>query len=120
MCERLQRKKASIWMATTDRHEVEILLRAEKDLTSLKQNRAQATREILKLEENPRLAHAQTGSLRGTRSLEFNLKGGGACRAVYTILDDHRLCVVFLVGPHENIYQEAERRWAAIRKSLGY
>jgi len=107
-------------MATTDRHEVEILPKAEKDLKSLKQNQAQATREILKLEANPRLGHTLTVSLRGTHSLEFNLKGGGAYRAVYTILDDHRLCVVFLVGSHENIYMEAERRWAAVKKSLGY
>ena len=107
-------------MARTDHHEVEILPRAEKDFKALKQNRAQATREILKLEENPRLGHTLTGSLRGTRSLEFNLQGGVACRAVYTILDDHRLCVVFLIGPHENIYKEAERRWVAVSKSLGY
>lgn len=107
-------------MARTDRHEVEILPRAEKDLKALKQNRAQATREILKLEEYPRLGHTLTGSLRGTRSLEFTLKGGGAYRAVYTILDEHRLCVVFLIGSHENIYKEAERRWATVKKSLGY
>ncbi len=107
-------------MARTDRYEVEILPRAEKDLKALKQNQAQATREILKLEENPRLGHTLTGSLRGTRSLEFNLRGGGAYRAIYTILDGHRLCVVFLVGAHENIYKEAERRWAAVKKSLGY
>jgi len=107
-------------MPKSNRHEVEILPRAEKDLKALKQNRDQATREILKLEDNPRLGHTLTGSLRGTRSLEFNLKGGGAYRAVYTILDDRRICVVFLVGPHENIYQEAERRWDSVRRKLGY
>jgi mRNA-degrading endonuclease RelE of RelBE toxin-antitoxin system len=69
-------------MERTDRHEVEILPKAEKDLKKLKQYQAQVTREILKLEDNPRLGHTLTGSLRGTRSLEFNLKGGGAYRAV--------------------------------------
>ena len=63
-------------MPTNNRHEIEILPRAEKDLKALKQNRDQATREILKLENNPRLGHTLTGSLRGTRSLEFNLEGG--------------------------------------------
>jgi mRNA-degrading endonuclease RelE of RelBE toxin-antitoxin system len=54
-------------MARGDRHEIEILPRAEKDLESLKQNQAQAIREILKLEEPPRLGHTLKGSLRGTR-----------------------------------------------------
>ncbi len=57
--------------------------------------------------------HPLTGVLRGTRSLEFNLKGGGAFRAVYTVLNDERVCVVLIVGPHESIYQRAERRYRA-------
>ena len=105
-------------MERSDLYQVELLPRVEKDLKALKQNQAQAVREILRLEENPRLGHTLAGSLRGTRSLEFNLKGGGAYRAVYAILDDQRVCIVFLVGAHENIYKEAERRWAAVRKQL--
>ena len=105
-------------MERTDRYGIDILPKAEKDLRDLKQHKAQATREIMKLEENPRLGHALTGSLRGTRALEFNLKGGGAYRAVYTVIDQHRICIVFLVGPHENIYKVAERRWAAVQKTL--
>jgi mRNA-degrading endonuclease RelE of RelBE toxin-antitoxin system len=107
-------------METTEHYDVEILPRAEKDLKALKQHRAQAVREILKLEANPRLGHTLTGSLRGTRSLEFNLKGGGAYRAVYTVLDDDRVCIVFLVKSHENVYEEGERRWEAVKKSLGH
>jgi mRNA-degrading endonuclease RelE of RelBE toxin-antitoxin system len=106
-------------MARTDRYEVEILPRAEKDLQALRNHRAQAIRELLKLEGDPLLGHTLTGSLRGTRSLEFNLKGSGAFRAVYTVLDNERVCVVFLVGPHENIYKEAQRRWDAVKKLLG-
>lgn len=98
--------------------DVEILPRAEKDLKRLRNHQPQAIREILRLEDDPHLGHTLTGSLRGTRSLEFNLKGGGAYRAVYVVLDDHRVCIVFLVGPHENIYKEAERRWDSVRKSL--
>ncbi len=105
-------------MELTDRYQIEVLPRAEKDIKALKHHSAQATREILKLEKNPWLGHPLTGSLRGTRSLEFNLKGGGAYRAVYTVIDKRRICVVFLVGPHENIYKVAERRWAAVRKTL--
>lgn len=101
-----------------DRYEVEILPRAEKDLKDLRQDEAQAVREILRLEENPLLGHPLQGSLRGVRALEFNLRGGGAYRAVYTIIDRDRVCVVFLVGPHENIYKIAERQWQALRKTL--
>jgi mRNA-degrading endonuclease RelE of RelBE toxin-antitoxin system len=105
-------------MGRNDRYDVEILPRAEKDLKSLRNHRAQAIRELLKLEDDPLLGHSLTGSLRGTRSLEFNLKGSGAYRAIYTILDDERVCIVFLVGAHENIYKEAQRRWDAVKKLL--
>ncbi len=64
------------------------------------------------------LGHVLQGSLRGVRALEFNRKGGGAYRALYTVVDRDRVCVVFLVGPHENIYKTAKRRWAALRKRL--
>jgi mRNA-degrading endonuclease RelE of RelBE toxin-antitoxin system len=50
--------------------------------------------------------------------LEFNLKGGGAYRAVYTIVDNKRICIIFVVGAHENTYKMAERRYAALLKSL--
>lgn len=105
-------------MTSSDRFEVEILPKAEKDLDDLKRYRDDAVREVLKLEDDPKLGHTLTGSLRGTRSLEFNLKDGEAYRAVYTIVDEDRVCIVFIVGSHENIYKKAERRWAAVKKSL--
>ncbi len=95
---------------TSERYELEVLPKAVKDLAKLRQNREQALRELLRLQADPMAGHALKGNLRGTRSLEFNLKGGGAYRAVYVVLDDQRICVVFIVGPHENIYKEAERR----------
>jgi len=101
----------------SQRYSVELLPKAEKDLDDLRQFRDQAVREILKLEHDPHLGHALKGSLRGARALEFNLKGGGAYRAVYSILADDRICLIFLVGPHEGIYKKAERRFAALHKT---
>jgi addiction module RelE/StbE family toxin len=106
-------------MGSSGRYEVDILPKAEKDLKDLKQDEPQAIDEILKLEENPLLGHPLKGSLRQARALEFNLKGGGAYRAVYTIVDKDRVCIVFLVGSHENIYKKAERRYAAVMKRVG-
>jgi len=58
-----------------------------------------------------------TGNLRGCRSLGFSLKGSGQYRAVYVVLDDESVCLVFIVGPHENIYGKAERRLDALRQA---
>ena len=41
---------------------------------------------------------------------------GGAHRAVYTVLEEEHVCLVFLIGPHEGIYRKAERRFAALRR----
>lgn len=105
-------------MSEGRRFEIEILPNAAKDLKALKQQEAQAVQELLKLEENPELGHALQGSLRGARALEFTLRGSGAYRVVYTIIEEERVCAVFLIGPHENIYKRAERRWAAVKKQL--
>ncbi len=103
----------------SDRYRVTLHRRAEKDIDALKQHRAAAVRELLKLEENPILGHVLAGSLRGARSLEFTLKGSGAYRAVYVVDDVDRVCVVFIVGSHENIYKRAERRWESIKREIG-
>lgn len=104
-------------MSSTDRYSVELTRQAEKDLKDLRPWTRQATAEILRLEEEPRRGHALTGSLRGARALEFTLKGSGAYRAVYTILNDERVCLVFIVGPHENFYDKAQRRYDALRRA---
>lgn len=98
------------------RFEVELTDQAEKDLKHLRPWTEQALRAILQLESNPHRGHTLTGSLRGSRSLEFSLKGSGQYRAVYFVLDDEKVCLVFIVGSHENIYEKAERRVAALRK----
>ncbi len=68
-----------------------------------------------KLEENPLAGHTLRGTLYGLRSLEFTVKGSGAFRAVYGVLDTEAVCLVVIVGPHENIYDRAERRVEALR-----
>ena len=83
---------------------VELTRQAEKDLKDLTTLDEEATAEILRLEDEPGAGTRSSGSLRGARSLEFNLKGSGAYRAVYTILDADRVCLVFIVGPHVRIF----------------
>lgn len=104
-------------MSSTDRYTVALTRQAENDLKDLRPWTKQAMTEILRLEQEPRRGHTLSGSLRGARALEFTLKGGGAYRAVYTILDEDRVCLVFIVGPHENIYDKAQRRYDALRRS---
>jgi mRNA-degrading endonuclease RelE of RelBE toxin-antitoxin system len=103
----------------SDRHGIELTRQAAKDLDDLKHDRDRAVRELERLRDDPHAGHTLRGSLRGARALEFSLKGGGAYRAVYTVLDAERVCIIFVVGPHENIYKLAERRWAALQKTLG-
>jgi hypothetical protein len=55
------------------------------------------------------------GSLKGVRALEFSLKGV-ASRAAYVVAEEERVCLVFMIGPHEGFYQKAERRVKALRK----
>ena len=102
----------------TDRYGIELTRRAEKDLDSFRQDCDRVVHEIQTLRANPLAGHALNGTLRGARALEFNLKGGGAYRAVYTIVDNERLCIIFMVGSHENIYRIAERRYAALLKGM--
>jgi mRNA-degrading endonuclease RelE of RelBE toxin-antitoxin system len=101
-----------------DRYDVEIMPKAKKDLAKLKQHEGAAVREILKLEGDPFLGHPLKGSLRQARSLEFNLPGRGECRAVYVIDEDNTVCIIFIVGPHKNIYARAQSQYDALLKQL--
>jgi mRNA-degrading endonuclease RelE of RelBE toxin-antitoxin system len=76
----------------TDRYGIELTRRAEKDLDSFRQDRDRVVHEIQTLRTNPHAGHA--------------LKGA------------YRVCIIFVVGSHENIYKLAERRYAALLKSL--
>lgn len=90
---------------------------AAKDLKRLRPWTDQALRRIRRLESDPYAGHPLTGNLRGARSLEFSLRGSGVYRAVYFVTEHNRICLVFIVGPHENIYDKAERRIQALRQA---
>ena len=73
-------------------------------------------RKLAVLERNPDAGEELTGNRRGARSLKFSLKGTGECRAAYVKLPDNRICLLFLVGPRENFYREAARRFDALQR----
>jgi phage-related protein len=92
---------------------VHLSKRAQKDLKSLGNvEKSKALQAIQKLKGDIFAGHTLSGSLQGVRSLEFSAPGG-AYRAAYVIFRDE--CFVFLVGGHENFYEEAERRYRSLR-----
>lgn len=101
----------------SDRYEVQLTRLAEKDLERLETWTDRAIDELLALEENPTKGHTLGGVLKGTRALEFSLPGSGVYRAAYVVQPAERVCLVFIVGSHENIYREAERRVRALRRA---
>jgi addiction module RelE/StbE family toxin len=112
----LLQKTTSCWKVSS-RFAVQLTDQAQKDLKRLRPWTSQALLAIQKLEVDPYLGHTLTGSLRGARSLEFSLKGGGEYRAVYVVLENEQVCIVFIVGSHENIYDRAARRVEALKRS---
>lgn len=95
--------------------EVRLTKKAEKDLFQLRDLTEKATGEILALEENPLKGHALRGSLQGVRALGFSLKRV-TYRAAYVVLENERVCLVFMVGPHEGFYAKAERRAETVKR----
>lgn len=94
-------------------YNVQLTEQAQKDLRRLDRTVLEkALRAMTDLATNPLSGHALTGSLRGVRSLEFSAPGG-AYRAAYIVHRD--VCIVFMVGPHENFYKIAERRYRALK-----
>ncbi len=88
---------------------------ADKDLTRLKKIKPQVGAVLRKLQENPQAGHALMGSLSGARALAFSLPGG-AYRGAYIVLEEERICLLFLVAPHEGFYKKAERRYKALKR----
>ena len=93
--------------------EVRLTKAAEKDLEELRPWQDRVVDELLELEEDPHKGHPLTGTLKGVHSLQFSLPGG-AYRAAYLILETERICLIFIMGPHEGFYKRAERRARAL------
>lgn len=102
---------------TSRRYQVELTRGAQKDLKKLRQHRDQIAEELGKLEENPLAGHPLSGTRNNLRALEFTVKGSGAFRAVYGVIEPEAVCLLVIVGPHENIYARAESRVAVLRKA---
>ena len=81
---------------------------------------AELRAEIAVRRTNPDAGEHLEGALDGVLSLKFSLKGMGECRAAYLKLPDNRICLLFLVGPRENFYREAERRFEALQRRQNF
>ena len=88
---------------------------AEKDLRALRPWTEVVEDILLRLGEAPYQGEPLSGSLRDVRSLHFSLKGSGAYRAAYLVLEDEGAVLVFMVASRENFYAEAARRHHALR-----
>lgn len=106
----------------SSRYDVELTRLAEKDLESLAAMnalaRAEAAKAIARLETEPQAGHTLSGQLKSCRALAFSVQGSGQYRAVYYVVDPARVCLVFIVGPHENIYRAAEKRVRAAQRRV--
>jgi hypothetical protein len=94
---------------------VRLTSRAEKDILRLRPWADRVAGALQRLEDEPQAGHVLHGSLAGVRSLELTLRGSGAFRAAYVVLEESRECLVFLVASHERFYEKAERRARAHR-----
>lgn len=102
----------------SSRIDVQLTSNARKDLKKLRHDMEGVTRALTVLESDPFAGHTLEGSLNGAQSLEFSLKGGGAYRAGY-VVHEETICIVFIIGAHENIYKKAESRFTALKREIG-
>jgi len=98
-----------------DFYKIELTQHALKDLDRLKEQSAKVLKALSTLKEKPHLGHMLKGSLKGVRSLKFNINGV-AYRAAYIVLEKERTCLICMVGPHEGVYKEAEHRAKSVTK----
>jgi mRNA-degrading endonuclease RelE of RelBE toxin-antitoxin system len=95
-------------------HLVELTGPAKRDLRRLKAHAARILSELAILETAPLAGEAKAGSLKGVRTVTFSLPGG-EYRAAYTIHPVEPVCIVFMIGPRENFYSKAARRWEGLQ-----
>lgn len=89
---------------------VELTALAVKDLKKLSAIEDEILEHLRELRIDPEKGHALSQNLQGVRSLEFSIKGSKEYRAAYVVQEEERKVTVFLVGPHENFYDEAAHR----------
>lgn len=92
-------------------YRVSLTRAALKDLKSYRGEAATVKARLDTLKSDPLAGHALAGSLSGVRSLAFSLRGSGQHRALYVYRELIGKSIVFLIGPHENIYDRGERRF---------
>jgi hypothetical protein len=90
---------------------VKLTRAALKDLKSYKGDAASVKARLDALKSDPMAGHALTGSLAGVRPLSFSLRGSGQHRALCVFRESTGHSIIFLIGPHENIYDRGERRF---------
>lgn len=97
---------------------IELTSHASKDLKGLWRVSGEVTKHLKGLKANPLKGHSLSGSLQGMRALDFTMKGSGQFRAAYFYFSDENVVIIFLVGPHENFYQMAEKRVKLLKNLL--
>lgn len=96
---------------------VELTTLAAKDLKGLPKIEDEVLVHLRELRTNPKKGHGLVQNLQGARALEFTIKGSGEYRAAYVFQEEEEKVTIFLIGPHENFYEEAGRR-VKLLKSL--
>ena len=100
-----------------EKYEIHTTRAVEKDLDKLQEDHFEIVKdEILSLESNPLKGVPLKGKLKDCRSIKFTLPGKGDYRVVYILKEPSKVCLVFFIGPRENIYKEAARKVEVLRK----
>ncbi len=95
--------------------DVHLTREADRDLRKLQQWSDEIEELLFGLGDDPYQGEVLAGSLRGVRSLHFSLKGSGAYRAAYVVLDEDEVVLIFMIASRENFYSEATRRFQTLR-----
>lgn len=88
---------------------VELSPAAQRDLKAKKcrDHLGEIVEQLQILRGDPFIGKPLKGSLYGARALKLNLSGRGGWRAVYYVVVEDGVCVVFGVDTRENFYQKS-------------
>ena len=100
---------------TDSPYDVQLTRSADRDLRKLRQWTDEIEETLLSLGVDPYQGDPLAGSLSGVRSLHFSLRGSGAYRAAYLVLEDEKVVLVFMIASRENFYSEATRRFQSLQ-----